>query len=74
MYAEQLKAFENVENLAGKAWQHAVNLDFIEKTNIKDCSLHCFHLWAFWYIYSAWAVVKKQSRITKVFRGKTSHV
>ena len=50
------------------------NLDLIEKTNIKDCSLHCFHLWAFWYIYSAWAVVKKQSRITKVFRGKTSHV
>jgi len=31
MYADQLKAFENVENLAGKAWQHAVNLDFIEK-------------------------------------------
>jgi HEPN domain-containing protein len=43
MYADQLQSFENTENLAGKAWQYAVNLDFMEKTNIKDCSLHCFH-------------------------------
>lgn len=43
MYADQLKSFENAENLGGKAWQHAVNLDLIEQVNIKDCSLHCFH-------------------------------
>lgn len=43
MYAELLKEFENRENLAGKAWQHAINIDLIEQTNIKDCSLHCFH-------------------------------
>jgi hypothetical protein len=43
MYAALFKKFENAENLAGKAWQHAVNLDLLEKTLIKDCSLHCFH-------------------------------
>jgi len=43
MYAELFKQFENVENLGGKAWQHALNLDLIEQVNIKDCSLHCFH-------------------------------
>lgn len=43
MYAELFKQFENIENLAGKAWQHALNLDLIERVNIKDCSLHCFH-------------------------------
>lgn len=44
MYAEQLKFFENAENLGGKAWQHAVNIDVIEQyTTIKDCSIHCFH-------------------------------
>ncbi|KHD05709.1 hypothetical protein PN36_22805 [Candidatus Thiomargarita nelsonii] len=43
MYAELLKPFENVENLSGKAWQHAMNVDSIEQMNIKDCSLHCFH-------------------------------
>ncbi len=43
MYAERLKNFENAENIGGKAWQHAVNLDLIEPVNIKDCSLHCFH-------------------------------
>ena len=43
MYAELFKRFENAENLGGKAWQHAVNLDLIEQVNIKDCSLHCFH-------------------------------
>lgn len=43
MYADQLKNFENVENLGGKAWQHAVNLDLLEQVKLKDCSLHCFH-------------------------------
>jgi HEPN domain-containing protein len=43
MYAEYFKNFENVENLAGKAWQHAMNIDAIEQMTIKDCSLHCFH-------------------------------
>ncbi|MEN8218169.1 MAG: hypothetical protein ABFS56_17720 [Pseudomonadota bacterium] len=43
MYQERLQKFENVENLGGKAWQHSVNLDLIEQTAIKDCSLHCFH-------------------------------
>ena len=43
MYTRLLKNFENNNNLGGKAWQHAINIDLIEKTNIKDCSLHCFH-------------------------------
>jgi len=43
MYQERLQKFENMENLGGKAWQHSVNLDLIEQTTIKDCSLHCFH-------------------------------
>ncbi len=43
MYAEKLKQFENIENLGGKAWQHAVACDVISQTSIKDCSLHCFH-------------------------------
>jgi HEPN domain-containing protein len=43
MYSELFKQFENAENLAGKAWQHAVNIDLLEKTTIKDCSIHCFH-------------------------------
>ncbi len=43
MYAEKLKKFENIENLGGKAWQHAVACDVISQTSIKDCSLHCFH-------------------------------
>ncbi len=43
MYGELLKKFENIENLGGKAWQHGLNIDLIEQTNIKDCSLHCFH-------------------------------
>ncbi|WP_069472191.1 hypothetical protein [Candidatus Marithrix sp. Canyon 246] len=43
MYGELLKRFENIENLAGKAWQHSLNLDLIEQTKIKDCSMHCFH-------------------------------
>lgn len=43
MYQDKFKQFENVENLAGKAWEHAVALDVLNKTNIKDCSIHCFH-------------------------------
>jgi hypothetical protein len=43
MYAEKFKAFENVENLGGKAWEHAVIIDLTEKSGIKDCSMHCFH-------------------------------
>lgn len=44
MYAKYLTMFENVENLGGKAWQHAVNIDLIEQQSIiKDCSIHCFH-------------------------------
>lgn len=43
MYQELFQKFENVENLGGKAWQHSVNIDLIEQTKIKDCSLHCFH-------------------------------
>jgi len=43
MYAELFQNFENTETLAGKAWQHAVSIDWVEQSNIKDCSLHCFH-------------------------------
>ncbi len=43
MYVEYFKSFENVENLGGKAWQHAMNVDLIEQMTIKDYSLHCFH-------------------------------
>jgi HEPN domain-containing protein len=43
MYQDKFKQFENVENLAGKAWEHAVALDVLNETNIKDCSIHCFH-------------------------------
>lgn len=43
MYQEKFKPFENVENLAGKAWQHAVAIDVLSKTEIKDCAIHCFH-------------------------------
>ena len=37
MYAEKLKAFENVKNLGGKAWAAAI--DVIEQLNFKDCSM-----------------------------------
>jgi len=30
MYTEYFKSFENVENLGGKAWQHAMNVDLID--------------------------------------------
>lgn len=43
MYQDKFKQFENVENLAGKAWEHAVAIDVLNETNIKDCSIHCFH-------------------------------
>ena len=43
MYAELLKKFTNTENLGGKAWQHAVAIDLLEKVEFKDCSMHCFH-------------------------------
>ena len=43
MYRKLFKQYENIENLAGKAWQHAINIELIEKENFKDCSLHCFH-------------------------------
>ncbi|KHD06582.1 hypothetical protein PN36_11605 [Candidatus Thiomargarita nelsonii] len=43
MYQELFQKFENVESLGGKAWQHSLNIDLIEQTKIKDCSLHCFH-------------------------------
>jgi hypothetical protein len=29
MYAEKLKQFHNVENLGGKAWEHAVMIDLV---------------------------------------------
>jgi HEPN domain-containing protein len=43
MYAEKLKQFENVENLGGKAWEHAIACDFFDNSPVKDCSMHCFH-------------------------------
>jgi hypothetical protein len=43
MYQELFKAFENVNNLGGKAWEHAVALDLLNSSNIQDCSIHCFH-------------------------------
>jgi putative addiction module killer protein len=33
----------NQESLIGKAWQHASAIDLIETSDIKDCSMHCFH-------------------------------
>ena len=43
MYAEKLKLFENVKNLGGKAWEHAIMIDLAEKSGIEDCAMHCFH-------------------------------
>jgi HEPN domain len=43
MYQDKLKHFENIENLAGKSWEYAVAIDVLNNTNIKDCSIHCFH-------------------------------
>jgi hypothetical protein len=43
MYQEKLHAYKNIENLAGKAWEHAVAIDVLAQTDIRDCSLECFH-------------------------------
>jgi HEPN domain-containing protein len=43
MYAEKLSHFKNVKNLGGKAWEHAVMIDYAEKSEIDDCAMHCFH-------------------------------
>ena len=43
MYQEKFEKFENIENLAGKSWEHALALDVLNNTKIKDCSIHCFH-------------------------------
>ena len=51
MYEDRFKSFENVENLAGKAWEHAVTLDVLNNTNIKDCSIHCFHYQQMFELY-----------------------
>jgi hypothetical protein len=42
-YAERLKIFENIENLGGKAWEHAVICDLLSEHGaiIKDCTPHC---------------------------------
>jgi hypothetical protein len=36
MYKQKLMAFENVENLGGKAWEYAVVLGHFSKMNIKS--------------------------------------
>jgi len=43
MYQDKLKNFKNIENLAGKAWEHAIVIDVLVTTEIKDCSIECFH-------------------------------
>jgi HEPN domain-containing protein len=43
MYQELFRDFENIKNLAGKAWEHAVAIDLLNSSNIQDCSIHCFH-------------------------------
>ncbi|MDM8557438.1 HEPN domain-containing protein [Thiotrichales bacterium HSG14] len=43
MYQEKLEKFKNIENLAGKSWEHAVAIDVLATTDIKDCSIECFH-------------------------------
>ena len=43
MYKEKLTAFANQQSLIGKAWQHAAAIDLLETSDIKDCSMHCFH-------------------------------
>jgi hypothetical protein len=40
MYQELFNAFENVKNLGGKAWEHAVAIDFFNSSHIQDCSLN----------------------------------
>ncbi|MDM8569455.1 hypothetical protein QUF50_08120 [Thiotrichales bacterium HSG1] len=43
MYQEKLQKFKNIENLAGKSWKHAVAIDVLKTTDIKDCAMECFH-------------------------------
>jgi len=43
MYQDKLKKFKNIENLAGKSWEHAVAIDVLKNTDIRDCSIECFH-------------------------------
>jgi hypothetical protein len=43
MYQEKLSKFKNIENLAGKSWEHAVTIDVLTTTDIRDCSIECFH-------------------------------
>ncbi|MBE9562963.1 MAG: HEPN domain-containing protein [Proteobacteria bacterium] len=43
MYQDKLNKFKNIENLAGKCWEHAVAIDVLKSTEIKDCSIECFH-------------------------------
>jgi HEPN domain-containing protein len=43
MYQEKFKKFKNIENLAGKSWEHAIAIDVLATTDIKDCSIECFH-------------------------------
>ncbi|MGB4498012.1 MAG: HEPN domain-containing protein [Methylococcaceae bacterium] len=43
MYTEKLAHFKNAKNLGGKAWEHAVMIDFAEQSEIEDCAMHCFH-------------------------------
>jgi HEPN domain-containing protein len=43
MYQEKLNQFKNIENLAGKSWEHAVAIDVLAATDIRDCSIECFH-------------------------------
>jgi hypothetical protein len=43
MYQEKFKKFKNIENLAGKSWAHAVAIDVLAITDIKDCSIESFH-------------------------------
>lgn len=33
MYQDKLKKFKNIENLAGKAWEHAVAIDVLATTD-----------------------------------------
>jgi len=42
-YKNLLSSFADTKNLAGKAWEHAVIVDYLNREPIKDCSVHCFH-------------------------------
>ena len=42
-YTERLSRFAEIENLSGKAWEHAVVIDLLATAKLKDCSMHCFH-------------------------------